>query len=114
MIDRELRERIESVMKELPCIDSAVLPALQIIQERNGYISEGDMEELSEILKFPRARIFSAASFYSMLKLKPKGRYHIRVCTNVSCSLLERETLFDYVSEKLGIGDERIHVSAES
>jgi NADH:ubiquinone oxidoreductase subunit E len=40
-----------------------------------------------------------------MLRLKPKARYHIQVCTNVSCSLLETETLFDHISGKLGIGN---------
>ena len=61
------------------------------------------MEDLSEILNLPEARIFSTASFYSMLNLKPGGKYHIQVCTNVSCSLIEKETLFDYISKKLGI-----------
>ena len=103
MIEKELRDNLERIMKTLPCIDSAILPALQLIQESHGFISEVDMEELAKILNFPEARIFSAASFYSMLKLKPKGRYHIQVCTNVSCSLLEKESLYDYISEKLGI-----------
>lgn len=105
MIEKELRDNIESVMKTLPCMDSAILPALQLIQERHGYISEDDMEELSRILNFSEARIFSTASFYSMLKLKPKGKYHIQVCTNVACSLPGKESLYDYISEKLGIGD---------
>ena len=105
MIDKDMKETIEGLMKKFPCRDSAVLPSLSFIQKTKGHISEEDMRELSGILQFSEARIFSAASFYSMLRLKPKARYHIQVCTNVSCSLLETESLFEYISRKLGIGD---------
>jgi len=105
MIDQDMRETIKGLMKKFPCRDSAVLPSLSFIQKTKGHISEEDMRELSGILQFSEARIFSAASFYSMLRLKPKAKYHIQVCTNVSCSLLETEPLFDYISGKLGIGD---------
>lgn len=100
-----MRQTIDGIIKKLPCRDTAVVPALSYIQKVNGHISESDMEALAVILQFPEARIFSAASFYSMLKLKPKARVNIQVCTNVSCSLIETETLFDYISGKLGIGD---------
>ena len=105
MIDETMRQTIEGIIKKLPCRDSAVVPSLSYIQKVKGHISESDMEDLAVILQFPEARIFSVASFYSMLKLRPKARYHIQVCTNVSCSLLETETLFDHISGKLGIGD---------
>jgi NADH-quinone oxidoreductase subunit E len=105
MIDKDMKETIEGFMKKFPCRDSAVLPSLSFIQKAKGYISEDDMKELSGILQFSEARIFSAASFYSMLKLNPKAAYHLQVCTNVSCSLLETEPLVDYISRKLGIGD---------
>lgn len=100
-----MRQTIEGIVKKLPCRDSAVVPSLSYIQKVNGYISESDMEDLAVILQFPRARIFSAASFYSMLKLIPKAKYHIQVCTNVSCSLLETEPLIEYISDRLGIGE---------
>ena len=103
MIDRDTRKTIEGFMKKFPCRDSALLPSLCLIQKKNGYVSESDMEYLSGILNLPEARIFSTASFYSMLNLKPGGKYHIQVCTNVSCSLIEKETLFDYISKKIGI-----------
>ena len=103
MIDEHAKKTIEGFIKKFPCGDSALVPSLCLIQKENGYISESDMERLSEILNLPEARIFSAASFYSMLRLSPGGKYHIQVCTNISCSILEKETLFDYISKKLSI-----------
>ncbi|HDH53663.1 MAG TPA: NAD(P)H-dependent oxidoreductase subunit E [Nitrospirae bacterium] len=105
MIDEHARKTIEGFIKKFPCGDSALVPSLCLIQKENGYISGSDMEYLSEILNLPEARIFSAASFYSMLHLSPRGKYHIQVCTNISCSILEKETLFDYISKKLSITD---------
>lgn len=103
MIDKDIKEIIEGFVKKFPCRDSAVLPSLSLIQKKNGYVSEKDMEDLSRILGFSEARIFSAASFYSMLNLKPKGKYHIQICSNVSCSLTGEGPLLDYISGKLGI-----------
>lgn len=105
MIDEAMKRTIEGIIQKLPCRDSAVVPALSYIQKENGHISESDMEDLAIILQFPQARIFSAASFYSMLKLKPKARHHIQVCTNVSCSLLDTAPLIDHISGKLGIAE---------
>jgi len=103
MIDINTRKTIERFMKKFPCKESALLPSLSLIQKQNGYISTSDMKELAEILNLPQARIFSTASFYSMLSLSPRGKYHIQVCTNVICSLLDGEPLLDYISKKLGI-----------
>ncbi|MBI5664353.1 MAG: NAD(P)H-dependent oxidoreductase subunit E [Nitrospirae bacterium] len=100
-----MKQTILGLMKKFPCTDSAILPSLCFIQKEKGHISEDDMKELSGILQFSEARIYSAASFYSMLRLKPRARYHIQVCANVSCSLLETESLLDYISGKLGIGE---------
>ncbi len=108
MINEKMRKTIEGFMKKFPCRDSALVPSLSLIHKENGYISEDDMEELSKILKLPEARIFSAASFYSMLSLKSIGKYHIQVCTNVVCSLLDGEPLFDHISRVLSIQEGEI------
>ena len=106
MIDESIRNSIDELMKTYPCTDSAILPSLSLINNKYGYVSENDMEELSRLLKFSQSRIFSVASFYSMIRLKPRGKYHFQVCTNISCSIVEKETLFDYISKKLGIRDD--------
>lgn len=105
MIDKNTRNTIEGFMKKFPCKESALVPSLSLLQKQNGYISESDMQELSGILKLPEAWIFGTASFYSMLSLKPRGKYHIQACTNVVCSLIEKETLFDHISSKLNINE---------
>ena len=51
----------------------------------------------------PKVQLNSVAAFYTMYNKKPVGRYHIQVCTNVSCSLLGSEHIVEFLSKKLGI-----------
>jgi NADH-quinone oxidoreductase E subunit len=104
----EVREIIDRLIERFPQKESALLPALCLLQTRNGYITENDLRDLSEILNITEARIFSAASFYTMLRLKPLGKYHIQVCNNVVCALLGSDLLFDYLSKKLNIHEGEI------
>ncbi|MBI5408335.1 MAG: NAD(P)H-dependent oxidoreductase subunit E [Nitrospirae bacterium] len=103
MINENTRKTIERFIRKFPCRDSALVPSLSLIQRENGYVSEADMEELAKILRLSEARIFSVASFYTILSLKPIGKYHIQVCSNVVCSLLDGYPLVDYIAKILGI-----------
>jgi len=102
-MDDKIKKLIIKLAHRFPRKESALLPALSLIQKRNGCITEDDLMEIADIMNIPQARVFSAASFYTMLSLKKIGKYHIQVCTNVICSLLNGESLIDYVSGKLGI-----------
>jgi len=105
MIDERIRRNILEIASRYPCKDTAILPALNLIQREKGYISKEDMREVSRILGFPEARIFSVASFYSRLRLTRVGKYHIQVCSNVSCHLSGSDVLFSHISNILGIDE---------
>ncbi len=47
-------------------------------------------------------------SYYSMLRTRPMGRYHVQVCTNISCMLRGAEEIFDYCRQKLGVGHKQV------
>lgn len=99
----ELREKIEEIARRYPDTRSAVMPALYLAQERYGYLTKEAMEEVAEVLNLPPVQVYEIATFYTMYNKKPVGRYHIQVCTNVSCMLLGAESLVDYLRKKLGI-----------
>ncbi|MBI5739333.1 MAG: NAD(P)H-dependent oxidoreductase subunit E [Nitrospirae bacterium] len=107
-MDDKVKKLIIKLTHRFPKKESAVLPALAMIQKRSGRIIEDDMEEIARIMNLPEARVFSAASFYSMLSLKRIGKYHIQVCNNIVCSLLGSESLWDHISERLGITEGEI------
>ena len=99
----KLKNLIERLAGRFPERESAILPALCYLQNRDGYVSEEGMKSIAVILNMSEARVFSAASFYSMLNLAPEGKYIIQICTNVVCALLTENPLLEYISDSLGI-----------
>jgi NADH:ubiquinone oxidoreductase subunit E len=81
-----------------------VLTALYIAQEQYGHLSKEALARVAERLDMPISEVHSAASFYSLLRTKAMGRYHIQVCEGISCALCGgAETMLVYLGDKLGI-----------
>jgi NADH-quinone oxidoreductase subunit E len=83
---------------------SAVMPALRIVQEANGgWLTRDLMDAVAAYLQMPPIAVYEVASFYSMYEHKPMGRHKICVCTNISCLLCGSEEVVTYLEKKLGI-----------
>jgi NADH-quinone oxidoreductase E subunit len=81
----------------------ALLPCLETIQETSGYIPQAAVRYLSAILDIPVSRIYSVASFYSMLTTIKQGKYVVRVCKSLACDLNSSQDLLPVVENELGI-----------
>jgi len=64
-----------------------LLPILKDMQREYGYLPEDKVRELSEKIKIPVVKIYSAATFYSMLSVEKKGKKKVRICNSPSCYL---------------------------
>jgi NADH-quinone oxidoreductase E subunit len=95
--------RIIEERKKYPTSLAAIMPVLYIAQEQNGFISNEVMEEIAAVLNIDKVNVLSAVTFYTMYHTKPMGKYHIQVCTNVSCMLRGAYEIWDNVKNKLGI-----------
>ena len=82
---------------------SLVLPCLRRIQEDRGYVAEEDIVWLVEYLKVPRIQVEEVLSYYTMLRRKPIGRWHLQACRNIACSMRGAEGVIGHLSAKLGI-----------
>jgi NADH-quinone oxidoreductase E subunit len=96
-------KRIDEVVKKYPARKPAVMPVLWIAQEQNGWISGEVMKEVALLLEMTPEEVLGIVTFYTMYHQKPMGKYHIQVCTNVSCMLKGGYRIFDHVKEKLGL-----------
>jgi NADH-quinone oxidoreductase subunit E len=96
---RELQE----VVARYPDKRSAMLPALAIAQREQGYLTPEAYEWVAKALDTTPTWVASVASFYTMLRKEPVGKYLIQVCTNLSCSLVGAQPLLLYLQERLGI-----------
>lgn len=96
-------KRIEAAVSKYPFPKSAVMDCIYIGQEQNGYITNEVMQAIAEILKIELVDVLGVVTFYTMYHTKPVGKYHVQVCTNVSCMLRGGYEIMDKVVEKLGI-----------
>lgn len=101
-------ERIENEIKKYPVKRPAVMAALWIAQEQNGWISGEVIKEVASILEMTSEDVLGIVSFYTMYHQKPMGKYHIQVCTNVSCMLKGGYGIFEQVKEKLNINNMQV------
>ncbi len=83
---------------------AAMLPALHLMQEMLGYLTTDAMLRVAQKLEVSPEKVAEVATFYAMLRLNPVGKYHIEVCTNLSCSLRGAEHVLERLQSKLGIG----------
>ncbi|MGD1007665.1 MAG: NADH-quinone oxidoreductase subunit NuoE [Ignavibacteriaceae bacterium] len=99
----ENTKRIEEAVKKYPHKNAAVMPVLYIAQEQDGWISQEVIKEVASILEMTAEEILGVVTFYSMYHTKPAGKYHLQVCTNVSCMLRGAEGIYNYIKNKLNI-----------
>jgi NADH-quinone oxidoreductase E subunit len=82
---------------------SAVLPLLDLVQRQEGWVSIAAMDAVAALLDMAPIRVYEVASFYTMLHLKPVGRRHIQVCTNLPCMLRGSAEVAETCKRELGI-----------
>ena len=99
-----LAERLDALVQRDPVRRSALVPMLLDAQDEFGYLSDAVIAEVARRIGITELDVRSVASYYSMLRFKPAGRYNIQVCTNISCMLRGGNEVFDRFQQELGIG----------
>jgi NADH-quinone oxidoreductase subunit E len=85
-----------------------MIPLLYLVQSEVGWVPRRGMREVADLLGLTTAEVEAVATFYTMLKLHPCGRYVLSVCTNPSCALLGGRRLYERAKELLGDGAEHV------
>jgi NADH-quinone oxidoreductase subunit E len=83
---------------------SAMVPMLLYAQDEIGSITQELVEEVARRVGVTPLQVEEVLSYYSMLHRKPLGKYHVQICTNISCLLTGGEELWQQACGKLGIG----------
>ena len=99
-----LIKRIDAVKSRYPSRQAALLPVLHLVQSEMGFIAADDERTVASILGIPAIKVREVVTFYTMFTRKPFGRFHLQVCSNLSCSLAAGERILDHLRAKLGIG----------
>jgi NADH-quinone oxidoreductase E subunit len=94
---------VEQVASQYPDTKSAILPALRLAQERDGYLTDEGFRDVADALDLTPAYCKAVASFYDMFHLEPFGRHLVEVCTNVSCALVGAQQVLEAFESELGV-----------
>ena len=87
---------------------SAVMPLLDLAQRENGgWLPRAAMDYISDLLKMPKIAVYEVATFYTMYNLKPVGKFHVQVCTNLPCLLRGSDKIVNAAKNylKISIGE---------
>ena len=99
----EALAEIQELAAAYPDKLAATLPALYVAQKDFGFVSLSAMQEVAKALGVPEGHVFGVATFYTMFRKAPVGKYHIQVCTNLSCALNGAARLLEKVAERTGV-----------
>ncbi len=100
----QLAARFDALVQKYPAKRSALIPMLLYAQDEVGYLSDAVIDEIADRLCITPLEVRNVATYYSMLRFKPAGRFNVQVCTNISCMLRGAYELYERFQHELGIG----------
>jgi NADH-quinone oxidoreductase subunit E len=97
--------RFEEIVRRYPPEQrrSAVLPALYLVQDQQGFITAHSMRYVAELLGITPADVEDVVSYYTMFYTRPVGKFVINVCRTLSCAINGAERVTEELVGKLGI-----------
>ncbi len=98
-------ERLRDIVARYPTKQAALLPALWLVQQTCGWISDRNMTEVAELLGLTPAYVKGVVTFYTMYHQHPVGRNFVQVCTTSPCSLCGAEGVLRAFLEHSGARD---------
>jgi NADH-quinone oxidoreductase subunit E len=103
MLSETEKKEINEELKLYPYPEAACIDTLKIVQEHRGWISDEAIYDIASELGMSAEDVDGIATFYTRIYRKPVGRHVILICDNISCMILGYESVYNYLSKKLGI-----------
>lgn len=104
----EFEARLAEMVPHYPTKRSALVPTLLYAQDEVGFLSDEVIAEIAGRLDLTELEVRNVISYYSMLTTKPRGKFHVQVCTNISCMVRGGEEILQHCAAKLGVGHKQM------
>jgi NADH-quinone oxidoreductase subunit E len=101
----ELAARFDKQVTVYPVRRSALIPMLLHAQDEVGAVTDAVIAEIAERVGITELEVRNVISYYSLLHTQPHGKYHVQVCTNISCMLRGGNEMLEHCKQRLGIGN---------
>lgn len=102
-VDKIMEKELKDILEQYIESKDNLIPILNDVQVKYGYIPELAQRKISEYLDIPMAEIHGVITFYSSFTLKPKGKYIISVCLGTACFVKGSEKIMDRLKQRLKI-----------
>ncbi len=103
MFSEETEAKFRHLASIYPRKRSALIPMLLLAQKEHGYIKAETIQYVGKYLDLDPSEVDSILSFYTLLRRRPVGKYHIMICTNLACLLQGSDNIEACVKRKLGV-----------
>ena len=104
-IDNKIKEDMKKILEVYKVEKENLIPILNDVQVKYGYIPKIAQLEISNYLNVPMAEIFGVITFYSRFTLEPKGKYNISVCLGTACFVKGSQSILDRLKDRLKIDE---------
>ncbi|MGQ0764954.1 MAG: NADH-quinone oxidoreductase subunit NuoE family protein [Gemmatimonadota bacterium] len=98
-------DRLNQLTTRYPTRQAVLLPALWMLQEARGWVSEGGMAEVAAVLGLTPAYVKGVVTFYTMYHQHPVGKYFVQVCTTSPCGVCGAEDVAREFLRQTGCGE---------
>jgi len=108
MYGAEFEQKVDAILARYPQAKAALLPVLWEAQKAEGWVTSEAEAWVADRLGVSAAHVHGCVTFYTMYKQRPLGKYHIQVCTTLTCMLRCCDELVDHLKQKLGIEEGQV------
>src|SRR6204780_5475640 len=101
MFSPALAARFDKLVTLYPLRRSALIPMLLYAQDEVGYLSDAVIAEIASRVGITELDTRNVISYYSLLRTRPVGKFHVQVCTNISCMLRGGNEILEHCKKTL-------------
>ena len=98
-----MRKLVREILSSYPSGKESLIPVLQAVQARLGYLTEEVISEISRSLGLSKSEVYGVATFYTHFRFTPPGRHKIKVCLGTACHVRGGAQILERVERELGI-----------
>lgn len=101
----EHQQRADAMLERYPDRRSAIMPLLYLASLEHGFVSDEAIREVAAMTGVTAAQVQAVASFYTMYRRAPVGKFVVSVCTSISCWLVGADDVLDAIAGEAGVID---------
>jgi len=99
-------DSVEEILSAFEGRPHELIPLLQAVQEREGFLSEDAMRRIARHARVPESRVYAVATFYAQFRFSPVGKRHIQVCRGTACHVRGAPRVILEIQKLLGIQED--------